>query len=425
MSPLPEAFAYRRGELFAEDVPLAAIAKRVGTPCYVYSRAMIEARWRAFDEAFGDWPHLVCYAVKACPSLGVLSVLARLGSGFDIVSVGELERVLRAGGNPSKVIFSGVGKSQAEMRRALEVGVHCFNVESAAELERLNETAGASAACAQMALRVNPDVDPNTHPYIATGLKENKFGVPIDAAMSLYTRAQSLPHVRVVGIACHIGSQLVALSPFVDALERVLVLLDRLRAQGVPIADLDLGGGLGIRYRDDTPPEPRVYVSTLLERLRSHGVQAGGMRILIEPGRALVGEAGVLLTRVEYLKAGGTKSFAVVDAAVNDLLRPALYQAWHDIVPVAAASTSQARRYDIVGPVCESADFLGRDRELAIIAGDLLAICAAGAYGASMGSRYNTRALTPEVIVDGGRFHVVRRRESIDEMLATESMLPE
>ncbi len=423
-SPL-EAFAYRRGELFAEDVPLSAIAARVGTPCYVYSRSMIERRWRAFDEAFGDWPHLVCYAVKACPNLGVLSVLARLGSGFDIVSIGELERVLRAGGNPSKVIFSGVGKSQAEMRRALEVGVHCFNVESAAELERLNETAGASAACALVALRVNPDVDPNTHPYIATGLKENKFGVPINAAMSLYARARSLPHVRVVGIACHIGSQLVALGPFVDALERVLALVDRLRAQGVPIADLDLGGGLGIRYQEEIPPEPRAYVTTLLERLGAHGVQAGAVRILIEPGRALVGEAGVLLTRVEYLKPGGAKSFAVVDAAVNDLLRPALYQAWHDIVPLVATPAGPVGRYDIVGPVCESADFLGRDRELAIAAGDLLAIRTAGAYGASMSSRYNTRALTPEVIVDGERFHVVRRRESIDEMLATESTLPE
>lgn len=425
MSSAPEAFAYRRGELFAEDVPLAAIAARVGTPCYVYSRSMIETRWRAFDEAFGDWPHLVCYAVKACPNLGVLSVLARLGSGFDIVSVGELERVLRAGGNPSKLIFSGVGKSQAEMRRALQVGVHCFNVESAAELELLNETAGASKACAQIALRVNPDVDPNTHPYIATGLKENKFGVPIDAAVSLYARARSLPHVRVVGVACHIGSQLVTLSPFVDALERVLVLIDRLRAQGIPIADLDLGGGLGIRYRDDTPPDPRTYVDTLLKRLQARRVRVGEMRILIEPGRALVGEAGMLLTRVEYLKPGEAKSFAVVDAAVNDLLRPALYQAWHDIVPVASAPTGPARRYDVVGPVCESADFLGRDRELAIAAGDLLAIRAAGAYGASMSSRYNTRALTPEVIVDGERFHVVRRRENIDEILATESTLPE
>ncbi len=424
MSSPPEAFAYRRGELFAEDVPLAAIAARVGTPCYVYSRSMIETRWRAFDEAFGDWPHLVCYAVKACPNLGVLSVLARLGSGFDIVSVGELERVLRAGGDPSKLIFSGVGKSQAEMRRALQVGVHCFNVESAAELELLNETAGASKACAQVALRVNPDVDPNTHPYIATGLKENKFGVPIDAAVSLYARARSLPHVRVVGVACHIGSQLVALSPFVDALERVLVLIDRLRTQGIPIADLDLGGGLGIRYRDDTPPDPRTYVDTLLKRLQARRVQVGEMRILIEPGRALVGEAGMLLTRVEYLKPGEAKSFAVVDAAVNDLLRPALYQAWHDIVPVASAPTGPARRYDVVGPVCESADFLGRDRELAIAAGDLLAIRAAGAYGASMSSRYNTRALTPEVIVDGERFHVVRRRENIDEILATEAVLP-
>ncbi|HSG64132.1 MAG TPA: diaminopimelate decarboxylase, partial [Gammaproteobacteria bacterium] len=320
MNSPPEVFAYRRGELFAEDVSLAAIAARVGTPCYVYSRSMIEARWRDFDEAFGGWPHLVCYAVKACPNLGVLSVLARLGSGFDIVSVGELERVLRAGGNPSKMIFSGVGKSQAEMRRALEVGVHCFNVESAAELELLNETARASKARAQIALRVNPDVDPNTHPYIATGLKENKFGVPIAAAAGLYARAQSLPHLRVAGVACHIGSQLVALSPFVDALERVLVLIDRLRTQGVPIADLDLGGGLGIRYRDDTPPDPRTYVDTLLKRLRAHRVQGNEMRILIEPGRALVGEAGVLLTRVEYLKPGEATSFAVVDAAVNDLL---------------------------------------------------------------------------------------------------------
>lgn len=424
-SSLPDAFAYRRGELFAEDLSLAAIADEIGTPCYVYSRAMIESRWRAFDAALGEHPHLVCYAVKACSNLGVLGLLARLGSGFDIVSVGELERVLRAGGDPARVVFSGVGKSETEMRRALEVGVDCFNIESEPELERLNEIAGDCRRQARIAVRVNPDVDPNTHRYIATGLRESKFGVPIIAAAGLYAKARTLADVRVVGVACHIGSQLTELGPFVDALDRLLGLVEDLRGQGIQLEDLDLGGGLGIRYRNENPPDPQLYVDTLLERLRRRGIRPGEMRIVIEPGRAVVGAAGVLLTRVQYLKPGTGKHFAVVDAAVNDLLRPALYDAWHDIVPVASGGSGPPRIYDVVGPVCESADFLARGRELAIAPGDLLAIRSAGAYGASMSSRYNTRALAPEVIVDREHFHVVRRRETIDEILATESIMPE
>lgn len=418
-------FVYHDRQLFAEDVPLVRIAEQVGTPCYVYSRTMIEDRWRAFDQAFGGRDHLVCYAVKANANLAILNLLARLRSGFDIVSGGEFERVLRAGGDPSMVVFSGVGKSAAEMHRALEVGIHCFNVESAGELVRLDEAAGKVGRVAPVAVRVNPDVDPATHPYIATGLKQNKFGVPIEAALDLYVRARDLTNIEIIGVACHIGSQLTDMAPFVDALDRVLALIDQLRRSGIELQTLDLGGGLGIRYRSEQPPRAQDYVVALLERLAAFGSQYQDLRIMIEPGRALVGEAGVLLTRVEYLKHSEARNFAIVDAAMNDLLRPALYDAWHDIVPVSRNASQENRTYDIVGPVCESGDFLGRNRELSVSPGDLLVIRCAGAYGACMSSRYNTRQLTAEVMVDKERMHIVRRRETIDEMLATESVLPE
>jgi diaminopimelate decarboxylase len=419
-----DCFSYKDGRLFAESVPLSAIAERVGTPCYVYSRAMIEQQWRAFNNAFAGRDHMVCYAVKANSNLGVLSALARLGSGFDIVSVGELERTLRAGGDPAKIVFSGVGKADAEVRRALQIGIRCFNVESEAELLRLNALAGEAHRRASVALRVNPDVDPNTHPYIATGLKRNKFGVPIDMAAALYAHAKTLPHLEVSGVACHIGSQLLELGPFVDALERVLALVEDLRRQGQRLQHIDLGGGLGIRYHNEQPPSPQALVQALIERV-DQVPNGREMTIMIEPGRALVGEGGVLLTRVLYLKHGEGRNFAIVDAAINDLLRPALYDAWHEIVPVAPHDKQERRVYDVVGPVCESADFLGHERELALMAGELLAVRSAGAYGSAMSSRYNTRPLPPEVMVDRDRIHVVRRRETIDEMLETESVLPD
>ncbi len=419
-----DAFVYRNGRLFAEDVALADIAAQVGTPCYVYSRAMIEAQWRAFDAAFGAHPHLVCYAVKANSNLAVLNSLARLGSGFDIVSAGELERVLAAGGDPNKTVFSGVGKTAAEMRRALEAGIYCFNVESEGELERLNQVAGELGARAKVSLRVNPDVDARTHPYIATGLKENKFGIAIDAARALYIRAREMAHIEIAGIDCHIGSQLTELAPFADALTRVLHLAGDLSMRGAVLQHLDLGGGLGIRYRDETPPAPADYVAAIVRRLEKSRAAYRQLRILVEPGRAIVGNAGVLLTRVEYLKLTATKNFAVVDAAMNDLMRPALYDAWQEIVPVQQTQAA-ARVYDVVGPVCESGDFLGRARELNVAPGDLLAVRSAGAYGACMSSNYNTRPRAAEVMVDGERFYVVRRRETIAELLAPESRLPD
>ncbi len=419
-----DSFSYKDGRLFAESVPLSTIAERVGTPCYVYSRAMIEQQWSAFDNAFAGRDHMVCYAVKANSNLGVLSVLARLGAGFDIVSVGELERVLRAGGDPAKIVFSGVGKADAELRRALQVGIYCFNVESEAELLRLNALAGEARRRAPVALRVNPDVDPNTHPYVATGLRRNKFGVPIETADALYAHAKTLPHLEISGVACHIGSQLLELDPFMDALERVVALVEDLRRQGQRLQHIDLGGGLGIRYRNEQPPSPQDLVQALIERVDKIP-DCRDMRIMIEPGRALVGEAGVLLTRVLYLKHGQERNFAIVDAAINDLLRPALYDAWHEIVPVAPHGKHETRVYDVVGPVCESADFLGRERKLALAPGELLAVRSAGAYGSAMSSRYNTRPLPPEVMVDKDRIHVVRRRETVDEMLETESVLPD
>ncbi len=411
-------FNYQDGVLYAENVAVPEIAAAHGTPCFIYSRATLERHWRAFDAALAGIDHLVCYAVKANSNLAVLNVLARLGSGFDIVSVGELERVLAAGGDPQRVVFSGVGKRADEMRRALEVGIHCFNVESEAELDLLNQVAGEVGVTAPVSIRVNPDVDARTHPYISTGLKENKFGIDINLAPEVYARAASLPHLSLQGVDCHIGSQLTETAPFLDALDRVLALIEQLVAQGIQIAHLDLGGGLGIRYRDETPPLPDAYASALRERLGQTE-----LTILIEPGRAIAGNAGILVTRVEYLKHTEYKDFAVVDAAMNDLMRPALYNAWQDIIPV-VLRTGVARQYDVVGPVCETADFLGKDRELILQQADLLAVRSAGAYGFSMSSNYNSRPRAAEIMVDDMQVHVIREREMVAELFAHEHVMP-
>ncbi|MHA6478639.1 diaminopimelate decarboxylase [Stutzerimonas sp. KH-1] len=413
-----EAFSYRDGQLFAEGVALPALAQRFGTPTYVYSRAHIEAQYRAYADALDGMPHLVCFAVKANSNLGVLNVLARLGAGFDIVSRGELERVLAAGGQPGRIVFSGVGKTRDDMRRALEVGVHCFNVESTDELERLQQVAAELGMKAPVSLRVNPDVDAGTHPYISTGLKENKFGIDIDNAEAVYTRAAELPNLDVVGVDCHIGSQLTSLPPFLDALDRLLALVDRLATRGIQIRHLDLGGGLGVRYRDEQPPLAGDYIQAVRQR-----IEGRGLALVFEPGRSIVANAGVLLTRVEYLKHTAHKDFAIVDAAMNDLIRPALYQAWMNVVAV-QPHEGDTRRYDIVGPICETGDFLAKDRELALVEGDLLAVCSAGAYGFVMSSNYNTRGRAAEVLVDGDQAFEVRRRESVQELYAGESLLP-
>ena len=413
-------FNYRDGHLQAEGVDLAEIAAQIGTPCYVYSRATLERHWRVFDEALGTHPHLICYAVKANSSLAVLQVLARLGSGFDIVSEGELARVLRAGGNPSRIVFSGVGKRASEMRAALEAGIRCFNVESEPELQRLNEVAGESGDVAPVSLRVNPDVDAGTHPYISTGLRDNKFGIDVDIALDTFRRAADLPNLEVTGIDCHIGSQLTDITPFVDALERVLLLVDRLQEDGITLQHIDLGGGLGIQYeQQDHPPLPDAYALELLAHLNGRPQQ-----LLLEPGRAIAGNAGILLTRVEYLKHTQHKNFAIVDAAMNDLQRPALYNAWHEIVPVQPRE-GDTTSYDVVGPVCETGDFLGKQRELALAGGDLLAVRSAGAYGFTMSSNYNSRPRAAEVMVDGDQLHVIRERESIDDLYRGEQLLPE
>ncbi|MEX1080592.1 MAG: diaminopimelate decarboxylase [Halofilum sp. (in: g-proteobacteria)] len=411
-------FDYRDGRLYAERMALSELAARFGTPQYVYSRAALEQQWHAFDRALGARPHRVCYAVKANSNLAVLDTLARLGSGFDIVSVGELERCLAVGADPAGIVYSGVAKRAEEMGRALEVGIGCFNVESAAELERLAAVAAARGAVAPVALRVNPDVDPATHPYIATGLRESKFGIAIDDAAELFRSAAASPHLAVTGVDCHIGSQLTDVQPFVDALTRVLALCDQLAAEGIAIGHLDLGGGFGIRYRDEQPPAAEDWARAI-ERV----VGDADYEIRIEPGRAIAGNAGVLLTRVDSLKGGPDKTFAIVDAAMNDLIRPALYDAWHDIVAVEPRGGA-ATRCDIVGPVCESGDFLGQDRELALAAGDLLAVCSAGAYGFVMASNYNSRPRPPEVMVDGAQAHLVRPREALADLWAGESLLP-
>tara|TARA_B100000700_G_scaffold309912_1_gene389820 strand:- start:42763 stop:44037 length:1275 start_codon:yes stop_codon:yes gene_type:complete len=416
-------FDYRNGVLHAEDVPLASVAERFGTPCYVYSRATLERHFRAYDEALGSHPHLICYAVKANSNLAVLNVLARLGAGFDIVSQGELERVMAAGGDPAKVVFSGVAKQEGEMARALELGIKCFNVESLPELERLNAVAERLGKVAPVSLRVNPDVDARTHPYISTGLKDNKFGIPVDDALAAYEHAAALPHLEVVGIDCHIGSQLTELSPFLDALDRLLALLERLEERGIQVEHLDLGGGLGVPYQGERPPEPFAYATALLERLASHGGRS--LTLLFEPGRSIAANAGVMLTRVEFLKPGETKNFAIVDAAMNDLIRPALYQAWQAILPVDTRLPRESATFDVVGPVCETGDFLGKDRELAIAPGDLLAVRSAGAYGFVMASNYNSRPRPAEVMVDGETLHLVRRREHIEELWSGETLLPD
>ncbi|MFC6337202.1 diaminopimelate decarboxylase [Pseudomonas sp. CCM 7891] len=414
-----DAFNYRDGELFAEGVALSAIAERFGTPTYVYSRAHIEAQYRAYADALDGTPHLVCYAVKANSNLGVLNVLARLGAGFDIVSRGELERVLAAGGKADKIVFSGVGKSREDMRRALEVGVHCFNVESTDELERLQVVAAELGVRAPISLRVNPDVDAGTHPYISTGLKENKFGIAIADAEDVYIRAAQLPNLEVLGVDCHIGSQLTSLPPFLDALDRLLGLIDRLAECGIYLHHIDLGGGVGVRYRDEEPPLVADYIKAVRER-----IEGRDLALLFEPGRYIVANAGVLLTQVEYLKHTEHKDFAIVDAAMNDLIRPALYQAWMNVTAVRPREGA-GRNYDIVGPICETGDFLAKERQLALEEGDLLAVHSAGAYGFVMSSNYNTRGRTAEVLVDGDQAFEVRRRETVAELFAGESLLPE
>lgn len=411
-------FSQRNGELHAEDVALSRVAAEFGTPCYVYSRAALTDAFQRYDRAFGSRPHLICYAAKANSNLAILNVLARLGSGFDIVSAGELERVLAAGGEPGKIVFSGVGKTAEEMRRALDAGILCFNVESESELQRLDRIAGQAGRKAPVSLRVNPDVDAKTHPYISTGLKENKFGVPFEEALRIYRGARQLRNLDVVGIDCHVGSQLTEIAPFIDAFRKVLGLVDTLAAEGIVLSHLDLGGGLGIRYRDEVPPPPDEYVAALFATIGDRKQE-----ILLEPGRSIVGNAGLLLTRVEYLKHGEARNFAIVDAAMNDLIRPALYDGWHEVVP-AKPRTGSTRRYEVVGPVCESGDFLARDRELALCEGDLLAIMSAGAYGMAMSSNYNSRPRAAEVMVDGSRLHLIRQRERTAELYAGESQLP-
>ncbi len=408
------------GQLWAEDVPLQALAEQYGTPLYVYSRATLERHWKAFDSAVGQHPHLVCYAVKANSNLGVLNALARLGSGFDIVSGGELERVIAAGGDAKKVVFSGVGKTPAEMKRALELGIKCFNVESEPELERLNKVAGELGVIAPISLRINPDVDAKTHPYISTGLRDNKFGIAFDRAPEVYQFAQSLPNLNVQGIDCHIGSQLTSIDPFIDATDRLLALIDDLKAQGINIRHLDVGGGLGVVYRDELPPQPSDYAKALLGRLENHQ----DLELIFEPGRAIAANAGILLTRVEFLKHTEHKNFAIIDAAMNDLMRPALYQAWQDIVPVSPRN-GEPQTYDLVGPICETGDFLGKDRALVLQEGDLLAVRSAGAYGFVMSSNYNTRTRAAEVMVDGNQSHLVRQREELTSLWQLEQILAE
>jgi diaminopimelate decarboxylase len=405
------------GRLHIEGVPLDTLAERFGTPLYVYSQQALESAFQAYAQAFADTPHLICYAVKANSSLAILNLFARLGTGFDIVSGGELARVLAAGGDPGKVVFSGVGKTADEMRAALKAGILCFNVESVSELHRLNRVAGEAAQVAPVSFRVNPDVDPKTHPYISTGLKENKFGVPIADAPALYRLAASLPNLKVTGIDCHIGSQLTDLSPLADAADRVLALVDALKSEGITLHHIDLGGGVGIRYHDETPPDLNAYGRTLAERFAGRSE-----KLLLEPGRSLVGNAGLLLTRVEYLKPGADKNFAIVDAAMNDLMRPALYEAYHDIVAV-NERTIPAQRYDIVGPICETGDFLGFARDLSIEESDLLALLSAGAYGMSMASNYNSRPRAAEVMINKSEIHLIRERETNDSMMAGERLI--
>jgi diaminopimelate decarboxylase len=411
-------FNQRNGELYAEDVPVAQIAKQYGTPCYIYSRATLERHFNAYEDACGEHPHLICYAVKANSNLGVLNLLARLGAGFDIVSVGELERVLAAGGSAGKVVFSGVGKQAHEIRRALEVGVFCFNVESEAELVMINEIAGEMGYIAPVSLRVNPDVDAKTHPYISTGLKENKFGIDIKLAPEVYRQAAAMENIEIKGVDCHIGSQLTEIQPFLDALDRVLALVEQLANDGINLHHLDLGGGLGVTYNDEIPPHPSEYAAAIVEKLGERD-----LTLIFEPGRSIAANAGILVTQVALLKHTKDKNFAVVDAAMNDLLRPALYQAWQAIESVKPRQ-GDVCSYDVVGPICETGDFLGKDRELCLEPGDLLAVRSSGAYGFSMSSNYNSRNRAAEIMVDGSQVHVVRRRESFADQIALEACLP-
>ncbi|WP_101775642.1 diaminopimelate decarboxylase [Pasteurella oralis] len=413
-------FQYQQQQLMAEQVPVRQIAEQFGTPLYIYSRATLERHWHAFDKALGDHPHLICFAVKSNPNIALLNVMARLGSGFDIVSQGELERVLVAGGEASKIVFSGVAKTHAEIARALEVGIRCFNVESIAELQRINQVAGEMGKIAPISLRVNPDVDAHTHPYISTGLKENKFGVSVDQAREVYRIASQLPHIQITGMDCHIGSQLTELQPFLDATDRLIVLMEQLKQDGILLRHLDLGGGLGVTYTDETPPHPTEYASALLEKLKAYN----DLEIILEPGRAITANAGILVTKVEYIKSNESRHFAIVDAGMNDMIRPALYQAYMNIIEVDRTLTRQAQVYDVVGPICETSDFLGKQRQLAIAEGDYLVQRSAGAYGASMSSNYNSRSRTAEVMVDGDQVHLIRRREALDALWALEQLLP-
>jgi len=403
-------FQYKNEQLYVEDL--------FGTPLYIYSRATLERHWHAFDSALGKHPHLICYAVKANSNIGILNVMAKLGSGFDIVSQGELERVLAAGGEASKVVFSGVAKSRAEIMRALEVGIRCFNVESVAELHHINQIAGEMGKVAPISLRVNPDVDAHTHPYISTGLKENKFGVSVDEAREVYKLAATLPHVKITGMDCHIGSQLTELQPFLDATDRLIRLMEQLKEDGITLKHLDLGGGLGVTYTDETPPHPSDYATALLNKLKEYE----DLEIILEPGRAIAANAGILVAKVQYLKSNESRNFAITDTGMNDMIRPALYEAYMNIIEIDRTLGREKAIYDVVGPVCETSDFLGKQRELAIAEGDYIAQRSAGAYGASMSSNYNSRSRTAEVLVDGDEAHLIRRRESLSELWALESI---
>ena len=411
-------FQYKNEQLNVEDLPVKQLAEEFGTPLYIYSRATLERHWHAFDSALGEHPHLICYAVKANSNIGILNIMAKLGSGFDIVSQGELERVLAAGGEASKVVFSGVAKSRAEIMRALEVGIRCFNVESVAELHHINQIAGEMGKIAPISLRVNPDVDAHTHPYISTGLKENKFGVSVDEAREVYKLAATLPHVKITGMDCHIGSQLTELQPFLDATDRLIRLIEQLQEDGITLKHLDLGGGLGVTYTDETPPHPSDYAAALLNKLKGYE----NLEIILEPGRAIAANAGILVAKVQYLKSNESRNFAITDTGMNDMIRPALYEAYMNIIEIDRTLEREKAIYDVVGPVCETSDFLGKQRELAIAEGDYIAQRSAGAYGASMSSNYNSRPRTAEVLVDGDKAHLIRRRESLCELWVLESI---
>ncbi|KGQ24138.1 diaminopimelate decarboxylase [Gallibacterium anatis] len=414
-------FNYKNDQLMAEEISVKQLAQQFGTPLYVYSRATLERHWHAFDSALQGHPHLICFAVKSNPNIALLNLLAKLGSGFDIVSQGELERVLAAGGDANKVVFSGVAKSHSEIERALEVGIRCFNVESEAELLRINQVAAKLDKKAPISLRVNPDVDAKTHPYISTGLKKNKFGVSVERAREVYRLAKTLPHIQIVGMDCHIGSQLTELQPFLDSADRLLILLEQLRQDGIELHHLDLGGGLGVRYSDETPPHPTEYASALLAKFK----QYPELEIILEPGRAISANAGILVTKVEYLKSNEDFNFAIVDAGMNDMIRPALYQAYMEIIEADRSLDREAKVYDVVGPICETSDFLGKGRSLAIAAGDFIVQRSAGAYGASMASNYNSHPRAAEVLVDGDKAHLIKRRERFEELWACEQLITE